>query len=122
MNRSLSDLIAAHKMPQKELGKRLGLTEATVIGWRTKGVPPDHWDRIIEELGISRDDLLDALSMNEIEKGIHDGWFRELDPHLVTVFRSGLRGLLELPPEQRARFVERVRSLVESEDRHGERA
>ena len=89
--RCLMDLVR-ERMPQKDLAAALDITEGTVSGWMKRGVPPDRWEGVMDAAGITQEELLPNLSMQEFQAGMRDGWFtrRRMDQTLLAALRRAL--------------------------------
>lgn len=107
---SVGQMIADHELDQKVVAERLELSEQTMSRWvkHDDEIPIGSLGRLQEVLGVSREELIDAMSDQLIFKALREGWF----PRVPAVAVSSLKEVLKVSGEDQARIAERVRSAI----------
>lgn len=108
----LKTLRAEHNMTQKELGRRMNLSRATIAGYETKSRQPSHEKlaSMADIFGVSVDYLIDGdetltpVSLSQHERIIDEKFFRLYSQLTVKSKESALDylELLKLRDEKQA--------------------
>src|SRR5690606_41104274 len=81
---------------QSELAKRLDLLPQHVSNWKTRGVPPERYEAIVDALDCSKDELLGRMTYVAGAGALPSPWpFKDIDEAKVRALDEAKLNQLE---------------------------